>query len=245
VAKELFSKEINVGKQILVNGETFKVIGILKKQNTAFGGGPNTSGTLYMSLDAYRRITDDLSPSIIFAKTYSAQDADGAVEDIKDKMDERHGTDSVMVSSAESLREQANTVLGLVTIFLAGLAGISLIVGGVGIMNAMITSVIERTKEIGVMKALGASNNKVLAIFSLEASFIGGIGGIIGTVVGFALSGVIAEVAASQGLELSAVISPMIALEGIMFAMIVGVISGFYPALRAARMDPVRALRYE
>jgi putative ABC transport system permease protein len=244
IANEYFDKKINVGKQILINGETYKVIGILKKQAQSFGGGPSTGGAVFMSLDAFRRITESPSPTLIFAKTYTASDATDAADAIKKKLEKVHGDGSILAASAESLLNQVNSILGLVTIFLVGIAGISLVVGGVGIMNAMITSVMERTKEIGVMKALGASNNKVLAIFILEAAFIGAIGGIIGMIIGFTLSSIISEVGKQLGYGLTAAITPEIAIGALFFSMIVGMASGFYPALRAARMDPVVALRY-
>ncbi|MBT7241196.1 MAG: FtsX-like permease family protein, partial [Candidatus Diapherotrites archaeon] len=126
-----------------------------------------------------------------------------------------------------------------------GIAGISLIVGGIGIMNAMVTSVLERTKEIGLYKAIGASNTKVLSIFLLEAAFIGLIGGIIGILIGLGLASLIAIVGSVLNYALVAVVTPEIVLGGLGFSIIIGMVSGFYPALRASRLDPVEALRYE
>ena len=133
----------------------------------------------------------------------------------------------------------------IMTIFIVGIAGISLVVGGIGIMNAMVTSVMERTKEIGLYKAIGASNTKVLSIFLLEAAFIGLIGGIIGILIGFGMATLIAFVGTAMNYALVAVITPEIILGGIGFSIIIGMVSGFYPALRASRLDPVEALRYE
>jgi putative ABC transport system permease protein len=125
------------------------------------------------------------------------------------------------------------------------LASISLIVGGIGIMNAMITSVMERTKEIGLLKALGASNNKILSLFLLESAFIGLIGGIIGILIGFGLVELIAFIGTQSGFALVAVKNFEIIFGALAFSMIVGMLSGFYPALRASKLDPVEALRYE
>ena len=130
-------------------------------------------------------------------------------------------------------------------VMIAGIAGISLVVGGIGIMNAMITSVMERTREIGIMKALGASNNKILAIFLLESLFIGAIGGLIGIIVGYLLAVVIAAVGTAAGFGLIAYFGWEIMIGALLFAMVVGGVSGLLPAIRAANMDPVTALRYE
>jgi len=244
IAHDDFDKPINIGKQILINGETYKVIGILKKQAQSFGGGPSTGDAVFMSLDALKRIANNPSPAIIFVKTVNASDATDAAAAIKKKLEKTHGDGSILASSAESLLDQVNSILGLVTIFLVGIAGISLIVGGVGITNAMVTSVMERTKEIGIMKALGASNNKVLSIFVLEAAFIGAIGGIIGIIIGFSLSSIISAVGVQMGYGLTAAITPEIAIGALAFSMVVGIVAGFYPARRAAKMDPVIALRH-
>ncbi|MDD3083707.1 MAG: FtsX-like permease family protein, partial [Candidatus ainarchaeum sp.] len=112
-------------------------------------------------------------------------------------------------------------------------------------MNAMITSVLERTKEIGLMKALGASNNKILTLFILESAFIGLIGGTIGIIIGFGLAELIAFIGIQTGFTLIAVKNIEIIFGALAFSMIVGMLSGFYPALKASKLDPVEALRYE
>ena len=141
--------------------------------------------------------------------------------------------------------EQIGSMLGMLTIFIVGIASISLIVGGIGIMNAMVTSVMERTKEIGLYKALGASNNKILTIFLLEAAFIGLIGGVIGALFGLAGAQLITIIANASNFPIQSVIIPEIVIGALAFSMIVGILSGVYPAMRAAKLDPVEALRYE
>jgi putative ABC transport system permease protein len=245
IANDYFEKKINVRKQVKINGEYFKVIGILAPQTQSFGGGPNTGGSVFMSLDAFERISENLSPGIIFATVQDKIEVNDVEEEIKEYFNDKYGDNSVSVMTSEEILESVNSMLGIITVFIAGLAGISLVVGGIGIMNAMITSVLERTKEIGLYKSLGASNNKILTIFILEAAFIGLIGGVVGTLLGFGLAELIAIIGTEVGYALFAVKSIDIIILGLGFSVVVGVISGFYPALRAAKLDPVEALRYE
>ncbi|VVB76055.1 FtsX-like permease family protein [uncultured archaeon] len=247
IAKTLFDNELNVKKIVLINGVEYKVVGILKKESQSFGGGPSSNNTVFMSLEAYKRIVseENLVPGIIFAKTFTSSDVTDAAAQIKDKLEKKYGKKSVTVTSSDQLLESINAVLGILTLFLVGIRGISLIVGGIGIMNAMITSVMERTKEIGLMKALGASNNRILMIFLLEASFIGAIGGAIGIVVGFSLSILVSVIGTAVGFSLVAYIGPEIAIGELLFSMFVGMVSGILPAINAAKIDPVVALRYE
>ncbi len=247
VAYDTFDRDLSIRKKVLLNGVEFDVRGILKKQNSSFGGGPSTGSTIYMSLDAFNRLdpASTISPSIVFVKTYTKEDVTDAAEKIKKDLERKYGEKSFTVYSSDQILEQINQILSLITIFLAGVGGISLIVGGIGIMNAMITSVMERTKEIGVMKALGASNNKILTIFVLEAGFIGGIGGIVGIIVGYALASVIAVVGTATGFNLVAYFGMEITIGAFIFSMLVGMVSGIIPAIRAAQLDPVNALRYE
>ena len=141
--------------------------------------------------------------------------------------------------------EIINQIYGLITTVLVGIASISIIVGGIGIANAMIASVMERTKEIGIMKAIGASDNKILVMFLLEAGFIGVVGGIIGITLGYGISLLISYVAALSGLKLQTNFSLEIIIGALLFSMIVGMVSGYFPAKKAAKLDPVEALRYE
>jgi len=245
IANTYFKREINPRKIVYINGQQFTVIGIMKPQAQSFGGGPNTGTSVFMSLDAFNRIAQNVTPSIIFVKTYSGDDVSYAVDEIKDYLNKKYGKDSILVSSAADLLEQVNSVLGLITLVIAGIGGISLIVGGIGIMNAMITAVLERTREIGLMKALGASNQRIMIMFILEAGFIGMIGGIIGLFVGYGLSFLISFIGVSSGFALNAVISMEITVGAILFALIIGIVSGLLPAIRAANLDPVVALRYE
>jgi putative ABC transport system permease protein len=245
VSTDLFDKTLGVKKLVKLNGEEFRVIGILKNQNQSFGGGPNTGNTIYMSLDALKRIQSNPQASLVFVQTSSGDTVKDAADLIKSKLEKKYGEKSVTVSTSEEILNQINSILGLITLFLAGVGGISLVVGGIGITNAMITSVLERTKEIGLMKSLGASNGLILALFLLEAAFIGAIGGLLGIALGYGLSIGIATIGQAAGFELLAAINMQITLGALLFAMLIGMGAGLLPALRAANMDPVVALRYE
>jgi len=247
VAFDTFDRDLSIRKKVLLNGIEYTVRGILKKQTSSFGGGPSTGNSIYMSLDAFNRLdpTAVITPSIVFVKTLTKEDVVDTTAKIKADLERKYGEKSFTVYSSDQILEQINQILSLITLFLAGVGGISLIVGGIGIMNAMITSVMERTKEIGVMKALGASNNKILMIFVLESAFIGGIGGLIGIIVGYGLASVIAIVGSATGFNLVAAFSLEITIGALLFSMLIGMISGILPAIRAAKLDPVAALRYE
>jgi len=139
----------------------------------------------------------------------------------------------------------AGDVVGMISLVLVGIAAISLLVGGIGIMNTMLMSVMERTKEVGIMKAIGATTPKIISIFVVEAGLIGLIGGILGLILGIATASLISILAESAGLPLTAVVTPELIVGALAFSMAIGMIAGVYPAFRAASVDPVEALHYE
>jgi len=242
MATDAFEKEISVRKLLLLNGEEFKVAGIISQK---IQSEMSSSNLVIMSVDSIKKLSPTIGPAETWIRTTAASDVKGVADKITTYFEKEYGEKSVYVVTSDQLLEQVNQIFGLITIFLVGIGSISIIVGGVGIMNAMVTSVVERTKEIGIMKALGASNGKILAIFLLEAGFIGAIGGIIGIAIGYGLSIIVAIIGAQSGFPLEAGITWQITFGALAFSMMLGMVSGALPAWRAANLDPIEALRYE
>jgi len=177
----------------------------------------------------------------ILVEAEDVESVEGVVEDIRDLLGE-----GVTVISLGSIRETVGRINSLLEAVLGGVAAISLIVAGLGIINTMTISVMERTREIGVMKAIGAKNRHILLMFLMEALLTGLIGGVAGVILGF-FTGQIASsvITYSVGMVLPSVFSLRIGVVGVGFAVVTGVLAGFYPARRASKLPPVEALRYE
>jgi len=147
--------------------------------------------------------------------------------------------------STATLAGQISTITGTLSFVLGGIAGIALLVAGIGIANTMYMAILERTKEIGIMKAIGATNRNILEIFLIEAAIIGLAGGAIGVGLGTVMSKILGLALESYGMPLKTVVTLQLALIGLGFSVVVGVVSGFMPARKAARLNPIEALRYE
>jgi putative ABC transport system permease protein len=239
---KLFEKEVKIGDSVYINDEKFKVIGILKSV-----GNSQDDKQVYISLESLREISGGKdSLSAIFVKVSDVSRVDDIATSIEKKFDREYGKGSFSAMTSEQITESVGSILSVLTFVLAGIASISLVVAGVGIANTMFTSVLERTREIGIMKAIGATNNNILEIFLIESVLIGFIGGCIGCIVGFALSQIINIIAtASLPIKFATVVTTDMILLGIGFSIAVGIVSGLYPARKAAKLQPVEALRYE
>ena len=255
VAHEIFSKEIEVGKKIEIEGVEFKVVGVL---NEVGGSLAALDQYIYLPIDSLRSLFPERFGkdefSIISAKVMKGYDVNEVAERVNEALlklrKETEETKTFTVISPKFFEETIGNIMTTLTVFLGGIAAISLIVGGIGIMNIMYVSVMERTREIGVMKAIGATNFTILLLFILESGLIGLVGGIIGDVVGVIFSyglGFVVSKAFALGKEVSIniLISPEILLLGCFFGFVVGVLAGFFPARKAAKLQPVEALRYE
>jgi putative ABC transport system permease protein len=242
-----FSREVKTGDKITINGKEFKVVGILTKI-----GNPSDDQSIYMNIVDFKDLFNTKEDVYeIIVQTQPGTNITQVANDVERKLmrtrDVTEKTIDFMIMTPEELLNSFQMILNIVTGFLLGIAAISLFVGAIGIANTMFTSVLERTREIGIMKAVGAKNSDVLKIFVIEAGTLGMIGGIIGTILGY-FAGRIIEVIANNalGTSLLKIYSPWYLWVGcIFFSFLIGAVSGFVPSLKASKLRAVDALRYE
>jgi len=254
VADTLFGGEAGaVGQNIRINGQPYRVIGVLaSKGGTGFGSQDDRVllplTTVQTRLTGPRFIGGSNSISVIDVQVTSADLVSQATEDISAILRERHnvveGDEDFIIQSQEDILDASTEISDTLTLFLGGIAAISLVVGGIGIMNIMLVSVTERTREIGIRKAVGARRQDILIQFLLESATLSLMGGVIGIVVGWLTSRLIG------GIQLGASgVDPVVGLDTVLmatlFSMAVGLFFGVYPATRAARLNPIEALRHE
>ena len=186
---------------------------------------------------------------LIYVQARSADAVTKAESEVSQILRSRHrstlGEDDFDIMSTQSFLDMASSITGTLTIFLGGIAGISLLVGGIGIMNIMLVTVVERTKEIGLRKAMGARRTDILIQFLVESSFLSLGGGVIGIALGYAISFLIGQIAAGSSILLNPVIKLNSILMATLFSAAVGLFFGIFPANRAASLEPVEALRTE
>jgi len=241
VSDGLFEKEVRVRNKLTIAGEDFRVVGILKEV-----GNQQDDNTIYMSLDAYREVFHETNEiAFISAQIKPGVDIVDLQEKVKRQLERSRGNKNFQVITPTQILEQIGTILGVVQAVLVGIAAISLVVGGIGITNSMYTTVLERTKEIGIMKAIGARNSDIMSIFLIESGLMGFVGGFFGVLIGTLLSLAIGSFATQAGFKLIVTINPGLMLFGLGFAFIIGMLSGSLPARQASKLKPVDALRYE
>ncbi|MCX6661430.1 MAG: ABC transporter permease [Euryarchaeota archaeon] len=248
IAHDTFDADISVGGRIKINGEKFFVSGIFGKQG--FGGVSSDSIVLMSSRD-FQKLTGQSNISLIYLRVENVKEAESIATTIQNAINENHGRkDFATATTMTSILETVQTITGILQVVLVGIASIALVVASIGIMNTMLTSVMERTREIGIMKAIGATNLDIMSIFIFEGMLLSSVGGIIGIILG---------VFGSQGLTLilnsfmqmggSMNLTPIITITSVVLAvtvsLMVGVLSSLYPAWKAARMSPIEAVRYE
>ncbi|MEM7813559.1 MAG: ABC transporter permease [Candidatus Aenigmatarchaeota archaeon] len=246
LAGKFFEKDVRLGSRLKIQNQTFKVVGALQEI-----GNRMDDTQVYVPIDVARELLDrPKGVDFIYAKVRPGADpaavADKIEDAMRDERDQRPGEEDFSVQTMTQLMETVGTVLGVIQLILVGIAAISLLVGGIGIMNTMYTAVLERTREIGVLKAIGARNSSIMAIFLLESGILGVIGGVLGMLLGFGLAAGVEMAAAEAGFPMLKVsVNPALALAGALFAFTVGCLSGLLPARRAAQLQPADALRYE
>lgn len=252
VADTLFGHADGVtGETVRIEGQPFRVIGVLKtKGGGAFGSEDNQVIVPFTTAQArlIRRSTSD-RVDIIFVQAVSGDVVTQASDEIATILRNRHrtpiGADDFTVFTQQDLLKTFQSITGILTIFLGGIAGISLLVGGIGIMNIMLVSVTERTREIGLRKALGARRRDILIQFLTESSLLSLIGGIIGIILGWLISFAVGQIAAANNTAFTPIVGMDAVLLATIFSAAVGLFFGIYPANRAASLEPVEALRYE
>jgi putative ABC transport system permease protein len=254
VAEDLFGDEDPVGQRVKIQGKRFDVIGVLEPKGGAMMGvsmddivvTPIT--TFQTRLFTQRTPTGEDAVQSIALQVASAGAIDDVTYEVEDILRHRHRIDAdedddFAVVSMEQILGEFQQILGIFTIVLGAIAGISLLVGSIGIMNIMLVSVTERTREIGIRKAVGAKRRDILVQFLLEAAVLSLLGGAVGIIGGWMLSFLISLIDIG-GITLHSVVSADIVILAVSVSVIIGLASGVYPAMRAARLNPIDALRY-
>lgn len=249
VADKLFDRhEGLVGETVRIENQPFRVIGVLEKKGGSAFGSQDDVVIIPMSTARSRIVRRSSGRvDVILAQATDSDSVDLATQEVTNILQTRHRTavgedDFTAISQADFLQTAA-AITGVLTIFLGGIAAISLVVGGIGIMNIMLVSVTERTREIGLRKALGARKPDILIQFLVESSLLSLIGGIVGITLGWTLAFVVGLIAAANATDFHPSVSLFSILLATISSTLIGLLSGIYPAYRAATLQPVEALR--
>ena len=237
LAQDLFPKSIAIGKKVIVKGKTLKVIGVSDKKGASFGG-PSFDKQAYIPLNVAFDLSGNNDIQSIIVKAKNKDSIEITKKQITKIMLEKYDKDAFSVFDSSQLLSSINSIISVLTIALTGIAAISLVVGGIGIMNIMLVSVTERTREIGLRKAIGAYPRAILIQFLIEAVILSCIGGSTGILLGY-----LGTLAIRSFFPAQVTISSVILAFGV--SSLVGIVFGVAPARKASKLSPIEALRYE
>lgn len=237
--QNLFGDQEAINKTILIRGQEFKIIGVIKKSDAGASLGTNLDDAIYMPINTANQVSNSKQIFRIIAQVNSPENISSTQEAIKQALKQNHGgQEDFSVLTQEDLLSTFNTILDLLTTFVVAIAAVSLLVGGIGIMNIMLVSVSERTREIGIRKAIGATSGNILSQFLIEAIILSVLGGLLGLGLSYLVGKIIEKFAG---------ITPVFSIKALMLAigvsLFVGVVFGVAPAVKAARKRPIQALK--
>ncbi|MCM3571224.1 ABC transporter permease [Neobacillus mesonae] len=236
--EELFSGQNPVGKIIMVANQPIEIIGVLEKPSGLLSFG---SMEVYLPFQTWKIIYGSSDYTQVTLQAESPEQLQTAGKKAAKLLNQMHNTEkSYQVINMEEIAQGIGQVTKIMTLIIGSIAGISLFVGGIGVMNIMLVSVTERTREIGIRMALGATRGQVLTQFLIESMTLTLIGGILGIILGWGISGIVSFFAGWPSL-----ISWQVVLGGVLFSMIIGIVFGILPANKASKLDPIESLRYE
>lgn len=240
VANNIFGTTNVVGEKLYVNGYEFSIVGVLESQGSSMNGSGDDK--IIVPLSTAQRILKTTEVRTFYVESENKDKVSDAMGYLQLFLNRKYNNDtkSYRIFDQTSLLNTANQTNNSLTVMLSGVAAISLLVGGIGIMNIMLVSVIERTREIGIRKAIGAKRKTILIQFLIESMGISSLGGIIGVLLGY-IAGYIAEVV----LKMPIAISFNVVILAFAFSVIVGIVFGMYPASKASKLNPIDALRFE
>jgi putative ABC transport system permease protein len=239
-AQNLFGTENPVGQYIQLDGNSFKVVGVLTSKGSSMG--QSGDDVVIVPLSTAERLVKSTSINQVYLQGKDKQDMNLVMAEVQNAMAGMYPnqTDNYSVMNQQDLMNTMSSVTNTMTMMLGGIAGISLLVGGIGIMNIMLVSVSERTKEIGIRKAIGAKRRDILLQFLIESVVLSAMGGIIGILFGLGIGKVL-----GSALSLTVTFSSSVVLSSFLFSLVVGVVFGVFPANKASKLNPIQALRYE